>query len=469
MITNIKIKSTRSYYLIIIFCLFLTFSLFLISYFIKKSSQFKDKIYPNVYIDNLDYANKNKSDVVAYFDKKNRLLQSVRIQVIFNENIEATISGNMLSLQYPSKTLADRAFSIGRSEYLITSLYQKTSALFKLKHFKITSRIDYNKNIIDQLISDLEEKYDEPAKNALFKFKDNKVVNFRKEKTGQAVDTKKIYEDVAKIISSLKNNIKDNNLTIRINQVVPEITLAHANDFGIEEEIAEGVSDFTHSDQDRIYNLTLAASRMNGVLMPKDKIFSFNEAIGEISMLTGYKRGYVIKEGKTILDDGGGVCQVSTTLFRAVLNAGLPIIERRAHAYRVGYYENGSQPGFDATIYPPYADLKIKNDTPGAILIQTEIDQDNNLLYFRLFGKKDRRRTEITNYKMWDSTPPPDPQYQDAPNMKKGETKQIETAHWGLKTNFDYTVYKDDKIIFQTNFFSNFRPWKAIYLIGTAD
>ncbi len=132
----------------------------------------------------------------------------------------------------------------------------------------------------------------------------------------------------------------------------------------------------------------MAASKFNGAIIEKGKEFSFNTVLGDVSTITGYVPGYVILNGKTVLGDGGGVCQVSTTMFRAALNTGLPITERHNHAYRVIYYENDQPPGMDATIYIPGVDLKVKNDTPAAILIQTEIDPDNLLLHFRLYGKK---------------------------------------------------------------------------------
>ncbi len=184
-----------------------------------------------------------------------------------------------------------------------------------------------------------------------------------------------------------------------------------------------GKSDFSHSIPERIHNIILASSKFNGILIPKDKIFSFNEIVGEISSLTGYKPAYIIKQGKTVLGDGGGVCQVSTTLFRAALNAGLPIIERIPHAYRVSYYENDSKPGFDATVFAPNVDLKIKNDTPAYILIQTEVDKEKNLLFFKLYGKKDNRKIEISPVTIWDVTPPPPPLYQDDPYFKKRSSK----------------------------------------------
>jgi Uncharacterized vancomycin resistance protein len=155
--------------------------------------------------------------------------------------------------------------------------------------------------------------------------------------------------------------------------------------------------------------------------------------------------------------------------FRAALNAGLPILERHSHAYRVSYYENDSPPGFDATVFAPFVDLKIKNDTNAYILIQTKIDKENNLLFFYLFGQKDGRKIEIEKPKIWNIASPLPPKYQDDPTLKKGVIKQIDFPAWGAKVNFHYKVVKNGEILFEKDFFSFYRPWQAVYLVGTAE
>ena len=123
------------------------------------------------------------------------------------------------------------------------------------------------------------------------------------------------------------------------------------NDLGVKELVGSGYSTYSGSIENRVFNVSHGASKINGVLIPPGETFSFNKTVGDITAATGFKQAYVIKSGRTVLDDGGGICQVSTTLFRAALNAGLPIVNRTAHAYRVGYYEQGFPPGIDATIY----------------------------------------------------------------------------------------------------------------------
>ncbi len=435
----------------------------------KINRELIDRVYPNVYVDEAYFGYKTKQEVINFFKEKDSKLKSVKIFVIFKDQIEATFSGKTLNLAYNGDAVVTRAYLIGRSTQPISRIYQQLASFFGWQRFDFESEIEYNKSLINDFLAQSEEKYNKPAKNALFKFVEGRVVAFKKEEKGLEILSQQFKDDFHRTIQELKGNIQNKNINLKSRIIEPEITLRQSNTFGIEELLGVGKSDFTHSAPERIHNIILATSKFNGILIPKDKIFSFNENIGDVSLLTGYKPAYIIKQGKTVLGDGGGVCQVSTTLFRAALNAGLPVIERSPHAYRVIYYENDSQPGFDATVFAPTVDLKIKNDTPAYILIQTEIDKEKNLLLFNLYGKKDGRRVEISPVSIWDINPPPSPLYQEDPTLKRGVIKQVDFAAWGAKTSFNYKVVNNEKIIFEKQFFSSYRPWQAVYLVGTSD
>jgi vancomycin resistance protein YoaR len=254
-----------------------------------------------------------------------------------------------------------------------------------------------------------------------------------------------------------------------VNVVKPEITNENVNSLGITDLIGEGTSLFYHSIENRIYNIQLAANRLNGLLIAPGEVFSFDKALGDVSSFTGYKQAYVIENGKTVLGDGGGVCQVSTTLFRAALHAGLPIVERNPHAYRVGYYEEDSGPGIDAAVYVPSVDLKFRNDTGHSILIQAFADTQNLRLTFDLYGTKDNRVVTIGDPVVSSQTPAPATLYQDDPTLPKGEVKQVDFAADGANVYFTRTVSKDGKVVIADKFISNYRPWQAVYLRGTKD
>ena len=252
-----------------------------------------------------------------------------------------------------------------------------------------------------------------------------------------------------------------------VNQTEPDITIGEVNHLGIKELIGKGESWFAGSISSRIHNIQLASSQINGLLIPPGETFSLNQALGDISAQTGYKKAWIIKEGRTVLGDGGGVCQVSTTLFRAILNAGLPVIERKAHAYRVSYYEQKYQVGIDATVFAPSPDLKFKNDTPTHILLQTYVDPVNLYARYDLYGTSDGRQIYISDSRIWGQTPPPPDLYQDDPTLKTGMVKQIDWAAWGAQTAFDWKVILSNKVLQERTFYSNYKAWQAVFLRGT--
>lgn len=441
--------------------------LFISLYFTEQEEKLADRIYPHVYLDSIDIGRKTKSEIENLYGKKYQYLSEVAMQILYENQIQATFSAEQIGLKSNYKEIIERSFLIGRSSKFSSRIYQKIAAIFNLANFHFTTKVEYDKNSFDDFVSLMKDKYAKPAKNALFSFENGRVINFRKEENGVRIEPEKFYQDADVAVNTASPNQKNLQVVFTSSVIQPEITLAKANQFGIEELIGEGTSDFSHSIPERIHNLTLAASKFNGVLIPKDAILSFNEILGDVSSLTGYKPAYIIKSGRTVLGDGGGVCQVSTTVFRAALNTGLPIQERTAHAYRVGYYENDSKPGFDATVFGPSVDLKIKNDTPAYILIQTSVNKENNTLSFKFYGKKDGRTSDISSIVLYDVQPPPPALYQDDSTLRRGVIKQIDFPAWGGKAKFDYKVTRNGETIFQKQFFSSYRPWQAVYLVGT--
>lgn len=247
----------------------------------------------------------------------------------------------------------------------------------------------------------------------------------------------------------------------------PDITLAKSNDLGIQERIGVGESTYKGSIPSRIHNVSLAASRIANFIVKPGEEFSFNQAIGDVSAATGYQSAYVIMNGQTVLGDGGGVCQVSTTLFRSLLDGGIEITRRLPHSYRVGYYEQNSSPGIDATVYSGNVDLRFKNDTPGHILIHTQVDSRNQYMIVELYGTSDGRSAEITEIKQWDARPAPPAQYIPDPTLGPGQLKQIDWAVGGLKTSFRHIVKdKNGNVVTDKVYTSNYRPWAAKFLQG---
>ena len=330
------------------------------------------------------------------------------------------------------------------------------------------SRNDFNETQIKLKIADVSRKINRNPQNSVFIIENGNVTEFTPSQDGITVDEDKLVEEIKNYVIKLSNEgQKTFTFNIPVIKSAAKIKNEDVNDLGINTLLGKGVSYFKGSIQNRIYNINLAQSKFKGVLIPPNEIFSFNEVLGDVSSYTGYKAAYVIMEGKTVLGDGGGVCQVSTTLFRAVLSAGLPIMERRAHAYRVGYYEQGSSVGLDATVYSPTTDFKFKNDTANYLLIQPTIDNNNYSLIFEIYGTSDGRVATTTKPIISSQIAPADDLYIDDPTLPLGNVKQTEHKAWGAKVLFNYHVERDGQVLIDQKFSSNYRPWQAVYLRGS--
>jgi len=428
-----------------------------------------DRLFPNIYINGQSVGKMNKTEVFLVFSELEEKVQKGAIYLSYENTLVATFSAATLTTHLDINSAFNRAYVIGRSQYTFARLFQTMVSMSGVKRFDFPLSISYDKQPIKDSLAHLADMYEKDPIDAKFKFESGKVTMFEKEKNGLKIEVDAALLDIENIMRKRASN--QSSVTVEVKKTVlkPKLTLAQTNTYGIEDLIAEGVSDYTHSIPQRVHNLLLGTSKFNGVLIPKGALFSFNDTVGDISSTTGYQPAYIIKEGKTVLGDGGGICQVSTTLFRAVLNAGLPITEYHAHAYRVGYYENDAKPGMDATVYGPTVDFKFLNNTPASILIQTSADEDNNKLYFSFYGKKDGRSVQLTTPVFSDYAAAPEPQYQDDPTLKKGVTKQIDFAASGGRSRFSYKVTKGNEVTFQKDFNNWYQPWRAVFLVGTAD
>ncbi len=324
----------------------------------------------------------------------------------------------------------------------------------------------WEKDKVLEYIGIIGESINREAKNAKFEFKEGQVGVFQPSEKGIEVNIQSTADEIIAGLDKITSTNASQTVDLILIETEPEIKTADTNRLGIKTLIGSGDSTFRGSIASRVHNIDLASAKLNGVLINPGEIFSFNDAVGEISSKTGYQQAYVIKDGQTILGSGGGVCQVSTTMFRAALDAGLPIIERQPHAYRVSYYEQDTQPGFDATVYSPSPDLKFKNNTPAHILIQREYSKENSYLAFKFFGTSDGRKAIIENIRVWDVIPPPEPKYIDDPSLAPGETRRIESPSWGTKAAFDWKVIRNEEVIDEKTFFSHYRAWQAVYMRG---
>ncbi len=251
----------------------------------------------------------------------------------------------------------------------------------------------YQPALVYSFIRGLANQIDVPAIEPRLVIEDGRAASFAPPQDGMMVDA---YTSTFQALAALDAGATSSPLSV--NTSTPHTLLADTNNLGITELIARGESNFKGSPSNRRHNIKVGVQKMTGVIIAPGQEFSFNKYLGPVDGEHDFLPELVIKKSGTVPEFGGGLCQVSSTTFRAAMQAGLPITQRRNHAYAVSYY---APQGTDATIYPGVVDLKFVNDTPGSILVWPYL-KDTNTLVFDFYGTKDSRQVNLEKPKQWD-------------------------------------------------------------------
>lgn len=288
--------------------------------------------------------------------------------------------------------------------------------------------VDLDKDKIESYLAILSPQINQTEVNATLGYdKDDKVIVLKDGAPGYLLDLNENRDIVYDALIEGRPKID-----LKITETLPAVSKNSLQDLGIEKLLGIGETNFSGSPGSRIYNITIGANKFNKTLVGPGEIFSFNKLLGNVDESSGYKSELIIKDNKIYPAYGGGLCQVSTTLFRAVVNSGLRVIERSPHSIVVRYY---NPIGFDAAIYPPSPDLKFINTTVGYIYIESRI-KDHNLI-FEIYGKDEGKVVKIIGPTI----------------LEKGED-------FAYKTTLTQEVWQNDKLFFKKIFLSAYKPLK---------
>ncbi len=252
---------------------------------------------------------------------------------------------------------------------------------------------------------------------------------------------------------------------ISLDVTTPKRNVRNWAESGITTLFAKGSSSFKGSPSFRVKNIIVAASKLDNDYLEESQELDFNDSIGAINKATGFVEGFVIVDGTLEKEDGGGICQVSTTLFRAAYNGGLPITERHEHSHRVSYYD---PVGFEATVYAPSKNLKFKNDSGGTLLIQAEWNEKAQTLGFFFFGRAPNRQVSVSAPVISDFKAAAAPSFSADPKMRLGASRQIDSPMQGMTSLIIRTIRKDGKVSKDT-LKSVYQPWGAVYAVHPND
>jgi vancomycin resistance protein YoaR len=265
----------------------------------------------------------------------------------------------------------------------------------------------------------------------------------------------------ALIIQACQSTEREVILPVKV--IRPRVTRADLEAMLPLQLLSEGISNFAGSPAARLQNIKVASSRFNGLAVPAQSDFSFLQYLGPVTVANGYSEANIISGDRTVLGPGGGVCQVSTTCYRAAFWAGFPMLERSPHSYRIAWYEPPL--GLDAAVFSPLVDLKFHNDQDTPFLVLTEVDAGRSQLAFRFYGKKDGRNISLEGPVTSNPVSAGEPVFDVDPSLQPGTRIQTERAHDGLDVVI-YRVIKRGEEVLREEFFSRYQPWPARYTVG---
>jgi vancomycin resistance protein YoaR len=332
---------------------------------------------------------------------------------------------------------------------------------------KTEVQVTLNPATLRQMLEGIETQVDRQAANARFHFDDGtgQLVVLSPSHTGRDLD---ISASIKAINDALLRG--EHTVALIINETQPTLPdTATAQQLGITQVVSRQTSYFWGSSEARIQNITTAAARFDGVLVAPGETFSMGQALGDVSLDNGFTEALIIYGGRTIKGVGGGVCQVSTTLFRTVFFGGYPVVERVPHAYRVSYYEETSSgavdpslAGLDATVYFPLVDFKFTNDSPYWILMETYVDVGSRSLTWKFYSTSDGRSVTWNTSGPQNIVPAPDPLFKENPDLNPGQITQTDYAANGADVTVTRTVWRNGAVYFQDQIRTHYEAWQAV-------
>lgn len=346
---------------------------------LSNAIELEGKIHKNIYVRDVDLSNLTKEEAEV---KINKILDDNNSFVLNFNGKKYVFSKKNIGTDYDVKEVVEKAYNIGRDKGIITNIKTKSS-LTMGKKIILDYSITYDEKKLDKYLKELNKKIYIKPKSATIRIVNGKII-VTKEKDGYELNKDQLKNTIIKKIKDLDN--KDE--IIPTSSVKPFYSY---NDLSkINTSLGSFETYFNANNYNRSNNIKLAANATSNILLDKGELFSFNSYIQKSHINKYLKEAPVIVNGKQEKGIGGGMCQVSSTIYNAALYSGMKIVNVRNHSIPSPYIEKGR----DATVSGGTIDLKFSNKFDSPILIHNQII--GNKIVCTIYGnKKDYKDIEI--------------------------------------------------------------------------
>lgn len=401
----------------------------------NKVKAYDNVIYPGVKVEDVDLSGKTKVEALAILNQKyGDALIKKKINIKAPEKTY-TLNYEKLNAKYNIEKIVDEAFSYNKDKGLL----QKNKLIKSPtpKQFKLTDSFTFDSKPVKELIGVMQKEIDKQPVNAAITMVSRGNFSITPDNKGSKLNTENLEKDILGKISG------DLNGDVEIQAPVEEVQASITGDklSKINTKISSFSTNFSTSTAARATNISLATSFINGKVLMPGETFSFNDVVGQRTASRGFQEAPVIIGNKVDSGLGGGICQVSTTLYNAAIRANLQTVERIHHTLPSHYIGLG----MDATVDYGNIDYKFKNTLEFPVYIEAYTENRN--IVFSVYSDKSltSRTYDLVNEVY--ATMQPEVKYVDDPNMDEGVTETVQPASIGYKVRVYKNTYENGKLI----------------------
>jgi len=394
---------------------------------VMKSIVETDVIYENIFINGVKVGGMTKPEAASLlFDMYQRPVNETKLALTENGAMIYEIPFTRFNARHEINAAVEAAWGYGRGATL-EERYTKVKGLMK-QPLELATEFTFDESLLINALESIAGRIDKPPVNASITRQDRQFYTTYSQ-VGKKFDVLKTLDKIEPLINAVQGG------TVEAVIDIMEPEYSDINFISAQSLIGSFSTNFSPGDAGRNNNLLTATNKLNDKVVYPGEIFSTNDAFGAMTYDNGYQMAPVIMDGKIENGMGGGICQVSSTFYNALLYAELEIVERRNHSLKVGYADYG----FDATLVEGAIDLKFKNDTDYLVFIESYIE-DGRQVVVNIYGHEihspDRTLKFISQ--LAETVPPAEELVIEDANLPYG-VREVKTA---AKNGYRYNVYK---------------------------